>query len=188
MKKHTSQHGFTLIELLVVIAIIGVLASVVLASLNSARTKARDTERITEIRELQKALELYYLEYGHYPNSSGCGASVPNGNWCNSKEGVVNNHWIRDAGTTNLGAFISKDPLDPLDVPSANWTPVGGGAYFYFSNGYGGTGKWYMIVFGLENTSHDLQDQDGVVACNGSTFHYGSGSNGIITIGQDCTI
>ncbi len=52
--------GFTLIELLVVIAIIGVLASVVLASLNNARRKSRDARRITDLKQIQLALELYF--------------------------------------------------------------------------------------------------------------------------------
>ncbi|PIR82629.1 hypothetical protein COU20_01565 [Candidatus Kaiserbacteria bacterium CG10_big_fil_rev_8_21_14_0_10_59_10] len=54
------SRGFTLIELLVVIAIIGILSSVVLASLNSAREKGRDSRRISDIKQLQLALELYY--------------------------------------------------------------------------------------------------------------------------------
>lgn len=57
MKKRS---GFTLIELLVVIAIIGVLASIVLASLNSARRKSRDARRITDLKQIQLALELYF--------------------------------------------------------------------------------------------------------------------------------
>lgn len=52
--------GFTLIELLVVIAIIGVLASIVLASLNTARQKSRDARRIADIKQLQLALELNF--------------------------------------------------------------------------------------------------------------------------------
>ncbi|OHA02890.1 MAG: hypothetical protein A3J58_02320 [Candidatus Sungbacteria bacterium RIFCSPHIGHO2_02_FULL_52_23] len=55
-----TKGGFTLIELLVVIAIIGVLASIVLASLNTARRKSRDARRITDIKQIQLALELYY--------------------------------------------------------------------------------------------------------------------------------
>lgn len=61
------KRGFTLIELLVVIAIIGILSSVVLASLNSARKKGRDARRIADIKQLQLALELYYDANGAYP-------------------------------------------------------------------------------------------------------------------------
>jgi type II secretion system protein G len=65
-----SQRGFTLIELLVVISIIGLLASVVLASLNSARAKARDAKRISEFKQVQVALAFYFDKYGTYPNVS----------------------------------------------------------------------------------------------------------------------
>ena len=54
------RQGFTLIELLVVIAIIGILSSVVLASLNSARKKSRDARRVADIKQVQLALELYF--------------------------------------------------------------------------------------------------------------------------------
>lgn len=60
LRKRGAVGGFTLIELLVVIAIIGVLASIVLASLNSARQKSRDARRIADIKQVQLALELYY--------------------------------------------------------------------------------------------------------------------------------
>ena len=56
------KRGFTLIELLVVIAIIGLLSSIVFASLNSARVKARDAKRLAEISEIKKALELFAPE------------------------------------------------------------------------------------------------------------------------------
>ncbi len=54
------NRGFTLIELLVVIAIIGILSSVVLASLNSARQKGRDARRVSDLKQLALALELMY--------------------------------------------------------------------------------------------------------------------------------
>ena len=60
--------GFTLIELLVVIAIIGVLSSVVLASLNTARERARDSKRVQDIQQVMRAIELYALDNnGAYP-------------------------------------------------------------------------------------------------------------------------
>ena len=56
-----------MIELLVVISIIGVLASVVLTSVNSARIKARDARRIADLNQIKTALEFYYDDNGYYP-------------------------------------------------------------------------------------------------------------------------
>lgn len=64
------QAAFTLIELLVVIAIIGILATTVLASLSDARAAARDTERLSDMRQIRTALELFYLQNQRYPNTS----------------------------------------------------------------------------------------------------------------------
>ena len=70
-RKSSANKGFTLIELLVVIAIIGVLASIVLASLNSARRKSRDARRIVDVKQIQLALELYFDGQGsQYPAAS----------------------------------------------------------------------------------------------------------------------
>jgi len=82
MNNKSEIKGFTLIELLVVIAIIGILSSVVLASLNDARAKARDTKRLSDMHQMQIALELYYNSFGSYPNSdfAGCGGWDSSGN------------------------------------------------------------------------------------------------------------
>lgn len=67
MNKGTVSRGFTLIELLVVIAIIGILSSIVLASLNTARLKARDARRVADMKQLQLAQQLYYDANTTYP-------------------------------------------------------------------------------------------------------------------------
>ncbi|MFH1551303.1 MAG: prepilin-type N-terminal cleavage/methylation domain-containing protein [bacterium] len=61
------KRGFTLVELLVVIAIIGILSSVVLVSVQSARAKARDARRLSDLNQISTALELYYAQYEYYP-------------------------------------------------------------------------------------------------------------------------
>ncbi len=63
------QRGFTLIELLVVIAIIGILSAIVLASLSTARTKGQDAARISDVKSLETAMELYYNDNQGYPKS-----------------------------------------------------------------------------------------------------------------------
>ena len=65
------KQGFTLIELLVVISIISLLSSVILASLNSARSKARDAVRKSSLKQVQTALELYYNTNNSYPSTGG---------------------------------------------------------------------------------------------------------------------
>ena len=65
------KKGFTLIELLVVIAIIGILSGVVLASLNTARQRARDSQRISDLRQYVIALELYFEANNTYVDNPG---------------------------------------------------------------------------------------------------------------------
>lgn len=65
------SRGFTLIELLVVIAIIGILSSVVLASLNTAKNKANDAARMADVKSLKTAIEMYANDNNGYPTSNG---------------------------------------------------------------------------------------------------------------------
>ena len=61
------KKAFTLIELLVVIAIIGLLSTLSIIALNSARAKARDAKRISDVKQMQVALEMFYNDMGDYP-------------------------------------------------------------------------------------------------------------------------
>lgn len=112
-----TQGGFTLIELLVVIAIIGMLSSVVLASLNTARTKGRDARRLTDMKSIVAALELYALDNATYPNTGA-------GSWVNSLAGT---QWIPGLAPT----YISVVPIDPVNTYSTSLEVV----YHYNSDG-----------------------------------------------------
>ena len=65
-----NKKGFTLIELLIVIAIIGLLSTLSVVALGSARVKARDSKRLSDLKQLQTALELYYTDQNSYPTGS----------------------------------------------------------------------------------------------------------------------
>ncbi len=100
LNKKRADIGFTLIELLVVIAIIGVLSSIVLASLNNARQKSRDVRRISDLKQIQLALELYFDANSKYPvASAGCDASTDNG--LEVMEGTQIPQVPRDAGSSD---------------------------------------------------------------------------------------
>lgn len=78
MELFTKKHrGFTLIELLVVIAIIGILASIVLVSLGGARSRARDAQRQSDIRQIMTAQEMYYGDTGDGKYLENAGPAVP---------------------------------------------------------------------------------------------------------------
>ena len=120
--KNKNTSGFTLIELLVVIAIIGMLSSVILASLNSARAKGRDARRMADLREVQKALEMYYHDHNAYP-------STGSGWWGNcSTYGSHTTSGSNGYVPSLAPDYIPQLPLDPK--------PVGtNGCYLYRSNG-----------------------------------------------------
>lgn len=108
------KKGFTLIELLVVIAIIGLLASIVLVALNSARAKARDSRRMSDLHNVQLALEMYYDRYGTYlvagTGSSGCGCG-----WLAYEGGAYAVSVTR--GLYNEGFLSSPTVEDPRQSP-----------------------------------------------------------------------
>jgi len=110
-----SRGGFTLIELLVVVAIIGMLSSVVLASLNGAREESRDARRLQDLHQIQNALELYSVSNGKYPSTSDA--------WVGSWQA---GSWLPELAPT----YFPKIPLDPINNESRLWL-----YYYYISNG-----------------------------------------------------
>lgn len=149
--------------MLVVIAIIGLLASVIMVSLSSARSRARDTKRIADIEQLSKALEIYYSLNGSYPLSGG--ASSPNSSWSTSND----SSWT--TLETTLSNALAKMPRDPMNT--SGWPAQDGSyAYSYFSRNNGGcvAGQYYLIVYRLENPS--MKTSPGFNWCGGAPANY----------------
>jgi prepilin-type N-terminal cleavage/methylation domain-containing protein len=121
--------GFTLIELLIVIAIVGVLSTVVLASLNSARAKARDSARISNVKEVQKALAIFHSDYGSYPVSATWSG---NGSDYGSLSNTGVNGYIPNLAPT----YIKELPIDPNQTASNGYIYKSNGSdYFFMAHG-----------------------------------------------------
>lgn len=68
MRPMARQRGFTIVELLIVIVVIGILAAITIVAYNGVQAKARDTERTSDIKQLQQSLELFYAQNSYYPS------------------------------------------------------------------------------------------------------------------------
>lgn len=149
-----NEKGFTLIELLVVIAIIGLLSTLAVVALNSARQKSRDSKRVADIKQVQTALELFFADSASgYPAGStltlggtGAGTLSSTNSWSDTA-----------AGTTYMG-LVPSAPT-PADCTSGN-------AYVYTVGGTGNSS--YAITFCLGGSVGDLgsglhtASQDGI--------------------------
>ena len=140
------KKGFTLIELLVVISIIGVLATFVLNSLGDARSRARDAKRISELKQLEVALALYYADNGSYPVriTSGCAVSA----------------WETPLASLVSGDYISELPTDPIDDEASLlcYNYYGGPtASGWYCDGVRRSDYEYAILFSLENENDKVK-------------------------------
>ncbi len=137
-----NRKGFTLIELLVVIAIIGVLSTLAVVALNNARLKSRDAARVSAVKQMQTALELYFGDQNSYPVNA-TAITLGEGTSCTTAclaLSSTNGFGATAAGTTYMGQ-LPKNP-----------TP-NGAAYTYKSNAAGSN---YEISFTLEGTTGGL--------------------------------
>jgi prepilin-type N-terminal cleavage/methylation domain-containing protein len=147
-----SLTGFTLIELLVVISIIGLLASILLVSLNSARMKARDAKRISDFSQIQDALGIYYNTYNQYPSTldsnANCGGPASDAGWASSN-GTCGGQWL--TSDANFIQIMPKVPVDPVNTGiNAGWA----GSSYVYSYAQQNNGQDYDLVTNLEDPNN----------------------------------
>ena len=127
-----STSAFTLVELLVVIAIIGILSTLSVVALNSARSKARDARRLSDVKQIGMALEMYLDTKGVYPETPVL-----------SDNGVITGLCLSDLGissTCGADVYLQKIPAGPKK--NENYT------YFSLHNQ-----SDYRVNFELENNN-----------------------------------
>jgi type II secretion system protein G len=127
------KKGFTLIELLVVIVIIGILATLATVALGSARTKARDARRLSDVRQMQTALELYFNDQGSYP------ATVVQGSTITTL-----------AGTT----YMAKVPGNPPPIGEGGCPTAAANSSYIYTQDNGGLS--YTILYCLGGTTGSI--------------------------------
>lgn len=143
----TKKRGFTLVELLITIGIIGILATVTAVSIGNARSKARDSKRLTEIKQIQNALTLYQNENQTFPNSDGNTLTLGNDAneyalLCNTASGFQKTK--QDCGDAQV--FIGVMPGDPL----------GNDPYLYQYKSDSNNLNTYLMTFSLEAGTGNL--------------------------------
>ncbi len=159
----TMRKGFTLIELLVVIAIIGILSTLAIVALGSARQKARDSKRVADVNQIAKALDLYYSDNNAYPTMITAGQSLTFGS-TTYLAFIPNNPTPRTDGTcpnTNYSYGLSTDSNVGymLGYCLGNGTgSITSGVNFATSQGVGNDGSlvgWWKLNEGSGTTAGD---------------------------------
>lgn len=144
-----NKKGFTLVELLVVIAIIGVLSTLAVVSLNNARQKSRDAKRISDIKQIQTALELYFIDEQSYPVQGSTASKIVLG----GASALTLSSGSDFAGTASDTTYMGQVPSNP--------TPGADDYKYHSTNADGtdctsGTCVSYIINFELEGPTGAL--------------------------------
>lgn len=122
LKNKKSNWGFTLIELTIAIAIIGILSTIIITSLGSAREKGRDAKRIRNIQEIRTAIELYIAANGHAPDlgDSNCIDPTVQDIYCFTNDWSGGTAKLWDDFTAQLNPYMKTVPKDPCGLACYN--------------------------------------------------------------------
>ncbi len=123
--QHNSQEGFTIIELLLVIGIIGLLATIIIIRISTARTQARDATRISDMQAITVALGAFYSENGRFPNNADDGITaigevIGTGSAIDSVLDPYMNPVPADPSNDGTNYFYYYSPTRPIDRCNAD--------------------------------------------------------------------
>ncbi|MNR00329.1 Type II secretion system protein G precursor [compost metagenome] len=132
------QQGFTIVELLIVIVIIGILAAITIVAFNGTQARARDSARISKIKSISKAIDLYFVDNGRYPpildglgRESTCGSQTDNWGHCDRNKTLAD----------MLAPYLAIDPTSLSDATQGNYW------YWYTSQDSDNYQTYGMMVY-----------------------------------------
>lgn len=168
------KKGFTLIELLVVVAIVGLLATVVMVALTSAREKGRDARRMRDIEEIRNAIELYISDYGHAPDFGDPTCSDPEAfdSGCFANDMGASPHSWADL-ESDLSDHISELPVDPCGISCFNKQNANSYSDGFFTYRYTAPGESFGSG-GLGSGAYAIYAQN--LESKAQSFGFGAGS------------
>lgn len=170
------KKGFTLTELMIAIAVLSILAAIALPQLNGMRVRSRDVKRITDLKNLQVALERYFDKHGQYPNTAGAVAVSGVPSECTPSAGRVN---FLD---TDLALLVEEGFIDYLPKDPINRIVGGTGyCYSYYPNYSCGSNERNVATYRLYFYPEDIDVFGGPGGGEHSTKRYQS-SNHILCL------
>jgi prepilin-type N-terminal cleavage/methylation domain-containing protein len=171
-----TTRGFTIVELIIVIVVIAILAIITILSYDTVTEGAKDTQRITDIRAVADALELYYLDHGQYPSSAGGGGPPAgiNGSWSTTTDGS----WA-NLKAQLVPKYIPELPIDPENTTGKSVMNSTGYGYAYFRGAYCGSanGQMYILIMRLRGEQKDMNKGEKGACTTGSPLYYSGLSN-----------
>ncbi len=148
------KKGFTLIELLIVIAIIGMLSAMLVPNFMGARERARDTQRKSDLKQIQKAFEMYKQDQTpeDYPDPTVIGSTLPTDGYCFNSTSP----YLKSSCASGDTIYMSKFPIPPSS-----------GEYYTYTHTTGTL--IYTVCACLENKA----DPDGSSTCTACSYDSG---------------
>lgn len=151
------QRGFTIAELIVIVGVISILASITIGSMTNVRAKGRDATRLSDLKKLQVALELYYDENREFPQYNAartgwdgdanapieCSPSV----FTFTNNGTTDQRWCDLM--TDLEPYLTAPLMEPSGIEGVN-----GAQYRYYYDAPTSNTNVYGAMIRLEHASN----------------------------------
>ncbi len=149
MDMRKSISGFTIVELLIVIVVIAILAAITVVAFNGVQQRGRDSHRVSDVKQLHKALELFHAENGYYPARPEVFSATFRRDTLKIPESVV----ITPGTSNTIGYCWASTPNQYCYVPR----PPSGGSFDCGTSGEQCIG--YSISYRLENDPNTMITQ-----------------------------